>query len=405
MTIDDKGIVEMMNPAAAKLFDYEPSEVIGKNISVLMPQPYKREHDGYISRYKETREPHIIGKGREVRGLRKDGSIFTLRLAVSEVVLDSRRIFTGIIHDLTNVKKAEAEILNLNKKLEKQNERLDEIVNERTEKLANVVEKLLQTNNKLEAEINERHKVELALLENEKELKTALEREQELSELKSRFVSMASHEFRTPLSTILSSIELIEAYRKEEQQLKREKHIARIKNSVNYLTSVLNDFLSLSKLEEGKIETNPVEFVLEDFCIEVIEELKPLLKNGQTLEETFNFKRETVTLDKKCLRHILFNLVSNAIKYSDENQPIECRAELYPDELKFTIRDHGIGIPKDEQKHLFTRFFRARNVENIKGTGLGLNIVRRYVELLDGEIKFKSESGEGTTFWVHLPIY
>jgi PAS domain S-box-containing protein len=404
LTIDERGTVETMNPAAGKLFGYDVEEIIGQNIKVLMPQPFRKEHDGYLARYQKTNEPRIIGIGREVKGMRKDGSIFPLRLAVSEVKLDNRRIYTGIIHDLSNVKEAEQRILALNHALEKQNEDLDNIVRERTEKLANVVGQLLQTNNRLEGEIKERHRIEVALLENEKELKEALEKEKELSELKSRFVSIASHEFRTPLSTVLSSIELIEAYKKEEQHSKREKHINRIKNSVNFLNSVLNDFLSLSKLENGTIETNPEEFILRDFCFEVVEALKPLLKPGQRLIHNDDLGEEKVFLDKKSLRHILFNLVSNAIKYSRENQLIECHAALYPDELKITIKDSGIGIPKEEQKYLFTRFFRARNVENIQGTGLGLNIVRRYVDILNGEIRFKSEIGEGTTFWIQIPL-
>ena len=238
LTIDEKGIVESINPAAAKLFGFEENEVVGNNISMLMPAPYKQEHDGYLSRYLKTNKPHIIGIGREVEGRKKDGSVFPLRLAVSEVFLDKKRIFTGIIHDLSKVKKAEAKILKLNTELEQK-------VHERTDKLANVINQLLATNKQLEKEIKERKEIEEALLKSEAELKELLEKEKELSELKSRFVSMASHEFRTPLSTILSSIELVEAYKKAEQQPKRAKHIARIKNTVNHLTSILNDFLSL----------------------------------------------------------------------------------------------------------------------------------------------------------------
>ena len=369
LTIDEKGIVESINPAAAKLFGFEENEVVGNNISMLMPAPYKQEHDGYLSRYLKTNKPHIIGIGREVEGRKKDGSVFPLRLAVSEVFLDKKRIFTGIIHDLSKVKKAEAKILKLNTELEQK-------VHERTDKLANVINQLLATNKQLEKEIKERKEIEEALLKSEAELKELLEKEKELSELKSRFVSMASHEFRTPLSTILSSIELVEAYKKAEQQPKRAKHIARIKNTVNHLTSILNDFLSLSRLEEGQIQAEPEVFSFKDFCEDLVDEFKEHLKPSQLLQHNAVVdENRFVLLDKKCLKHILFNLLSNATKYSGDGATIHCNTELSDALLKITIRDEGIGIPMEDQKYLFTRFFRAHNVENIKGTGLGLSTV------------------------------
>lgn len=404
INIDENGIVESINRAGAKLFGYDESEVIGKNVNMLMPQPYHREHDGYLKRYLSTRKPHIIGIGREVEGKRKDGSIFPLRLAVSEVELGNKRIFTGIIHDLSNVKEAEEKILKLNKALESQNEELERKVRERTEKLAKVVDQLLGINQQLENEIYERQTIEQALRKSEKELKELLEKEKELNELKSRFVSMASHEFRTPLSTILSSVELVEAYQKTEQQPKREKHISRIKNAVNHLGGVLNDFLSLSKLEEGRIDLQPTHFIFEEFCTDVVAELNLMLKTGQKLIHQGDREDREVYLDKRALSHILFNLLSNAIKYSPEGRSIRCSTVLNDREISLSIQDEGIGIPMEDQKYLYTRFFRAHNVENIKGTGLGLNIVRRYVDLLDGDIDFVSREGEGTTFFVKIPL-
>ena len=404
ITIDENGIVESINPAAAKLFGYSENEVVGNNIKMLMPSPYKAEHDGYIHRYLKTNKPHIIGIGREVRGKCKDGKIFPIRLAVSEVLLGNKRIFTGIIHDLSDVKEAESKILQLNAALETQNEELEKKVKERTEKIANIINQLLATNKQLEKEIKDRTEVEQALLKSEAELKELLENEKELGLLKSRFVSMASHEFRTPLSTILSSIELVEAYKKPEHQPKREKHIGRIKNSVTHLTSILNDFLSLSRLEEGHIYAEPETFVFKDFCEDLIDEFKDQLKPQQKLQHIGNSDSQQVLLDKKCLKHILFNLLSNATKYSPEGATIHCQTDLSETLLKITIQDEGIGIPLEDQKHLFTRFFRAHNVENIKGTGLGLYIVLRYVDLLKGKIDFESTEGIGTTFFVEIPI-
>lgn len=397
ITIDEKGIIENVNPAAAALFGYQPEELIGKNIRILMPSPYRQQHDGYIDRYKTTGEARIIGIGREVPGMRKDGSTFPLWLAVSEVFLENKRIFTGICHDLSDVKKAE-------EKIRKLNEELEEKVIERTEELASVVNKLLNTNKKLQYEVQERKSAETALRESAREIQKALEKEKELSELKSRFVSMASHEFRTPLSTILSSISLLSRYTETNQQEKREKHIQRIKSAVRNLTGILNDFLSLSKLEEGKIENQPFEFELQELCPEVIDEIQGLLKDGQEILHEGIPEPMAVTWDKRLVKNILFNLLSNAIKYSDEGKKIFLRERLEGDYLLIDITDQGIGIPEADQVYLFTRFFRAANAMNIQGTGLGLNIVKRYIDLVGGSITFDSQLNVGTTFTVCLPL-
>lgn len=394
ITINSRGGVESLNPSAAALFGYSPEEVIGNNIKMLMPEPYHSEHDGYIHRYQKTKVPHIIGTGREVLGKKKDNNIFPFRLAVSEVILNDRIIYTGIIHDLTEVKEGEEKIKQLNKDLEKK-------VNERTMELEKTVNKLLSTNTNLQKEVKERLVAEEKLQLSEQELKLALSKEKELSELKSRFVSMASHEFRTPLTSILSSAAIIGRYHKEEQQVNREKHIKRIKSSVANLTGILNDFLSLSKLEEGRVEVHLTELNLDLLCQEVIEDTKGLLKTDQVITHTVNGDNPNVIVDERILRNVLFNLISNAIKYSDTD--IQCQIYFEKDYFQFEIKDQGIGIPEKDQKHLFSRFFRAGNVTNIQGTGLGLNIVKRYVEILGGEISFVSKPEVGTTFFIKIP--
>lgn len=394
ITIDNKGIVETINPSAAILFEYEPSEVIGENIKILMPSPYQDEHDGYLQRYQKTKVPRIIGIGREVSGITKHGREFPMRLAVSEVVLNDRVIYTGIIHDLSNVKQAQYEIVKLNKQLEAK-------VEERTYELEKVVNKLLTTNKDLQHEITQKEIIANKLKLNEDELKVALEKEKELSELKSRFVSMASHEFRTPLTTIMSSASLITKYPKLDQQHNREKHVDRIKSAVINLTGILNDFLSLSKLEEGKINVSLSQVNISELCNQVCDELKGILKPNQNIIPSHEGEIRTFTTDQRILKNVLFNLLSNAIKYSDKD--IYCFFEEIDDYFVIKIVDKGIGIPLEDQKYLFTRFFRAGNVSNIQGTGLGLNIVRRYVELLDGNISFESSHEQGTTFTVTLP--
>lgn len=394
MTISDRGIVEQMNPAAAKLFGYRTDEVIGNNIMMLMPEPYHGEHNGYLERYNRTKVPHIIGIGREVKGKKKTGEVFPFRLAVSEVILNDRVIFTGIIHDLTEVNKVKDEVILLNKSLES-------TVSKRTYELESVVNKLLKSNTLLEAEINERKKAEQKLRDNEIELIEAITKEKELSEMKSRFVSMASHEFRTPLTSVLSSAALIGRYEDIDGQDKRMKHVNKIKSAVADLTGILNDFLSLSKLEEGKVKLNIQDVDLDQLCKYVIDGTKSLLKNDRRIIHKIHGESKSLHVDQNILKNILFNLISNAIKYS--NKDVLC--DIYHQEkgIVIHVEDEGIGIPQEDQAHLFTRFFRAGNVTNIQGTGLGLNIVKRYVDLLGGSISFQSEHEKGTIFTVMIP--
>ncbi|WP_367388206.1 ATP-binding protein [Lewinella sp. LCG006] len=397
ITIDEKGIIETINPAAAKLFAYEPSQIMGKKINVLMPAPYRAEHDGYMHNYHRTGKAKIIGIGREVEGLRSDGTVFPFRLAVSEMNIDGERMYTGVVHDLSDIKAAEQRIMELNRALE-------EKVVQRTEDLANAVDQLLGTNQLLKQEIEERQAVEHQLREQEQELQQALAKEKELNALKSRFVSMASHEFRTPLSTILSSAELVEMYQNTEQHPKRLRHIDRIKAAVGNLNDILNDFLSLSRLEEGKQEAQIETLNLAGFLREMEDEVNLLLKKGQKLNFPTLVEDWTIHTDPKLLRNILLNLLSNASKYSSEEQTIHLKVEKAESAIIFAIKDEGMGIPKEDQKHLFTRFFRAHNVENIKGTGLGLHIVERYLDLLGGQIEFTSEMGQGSVFRISLPL-
>jgi signal transduction histidine kinase len=242
----------------------------------------------------------------------------------------------------------------------------------------------------LEEAINELEKTKI-------ELHNALEKERVLNEMKSRFVSMASHEFRTPLATILSSLSLVKKYGELKEDEKQATHINKIKLSINNLTDILNDVLSVSKLDEGKISYSPEEFELEEFVKETVTDLQGLTKSEQKIIYQHKGK-SLVWLDKKVLRHVLFNLVSNAIKFSEENKKISVSTSLQNKNLELLVSDEGMGIPKADQEHLFERFFRGRNVTNIQGTGLGLNIVGKYTELMNGTIDFKSVENKGTTF-------
>ena len=238
----------------------------------------------------------------------------------------------------------------------------------------------------------------------QQELAKALKVEQELNELKSRFISMASHEFRTPLSAILSSAILIGKQNEPGKEERRMKHVERIRINVKNLVVILNDFLSLGKLEEGKVKAIPKSFELVQFSKLLVEEMESSKKERQTIILKHPETEISVHLDPKLLNHILVNLLSNACKYSDEGQKIKMTIHQEENMVIFTIRDKGIGISKKEQKNLFERFFRAENATNIQGTGLGLHIVKQYTELMNGTVSFKSQLGKGSTFMVQLPL-
>jgi len=376
ITIDERGKIESINPAACKLFEYIPEEVIGKNVSMLMPPPDKEQHDEYLHRYQQTGHAHIIGIGREVKGLKKNGSVFPFRLGISQVQYSGRKIYTGFIHDLSREKEAENQ-------LKEYAAHLEELVVERTQSLNATVD---------------------ALLVAKEEVSLSLEKEKELGLLKSRFVSIASHEFRTPLTSIQLSVSLIEKYAEPFNSSNIVKHVGKIKSAVGNLTSILNDFLSLEKLESGKQEPSYHDFDLVKFAETITEEMQILTKQNQNIIYQHTGTRSTIRLDQNLLKNCIVNLINNAIKYSGENSFIGFTTEINERECVITISDNGIGIPEADQRHLFEAFFRAHNTGTIPGTGLGLNIVARYTNLMNGTIAFKSEVNQGTLFIIKFPM-
>lgn len=375
ITIDDRGLIENINPAALQLFGFETrEELLGKNVSVLMPEPDKKRHDNYIANYENTGHKKIIGIGREVTGQRKDGSTFPFRLGVSEIKFSDRRIYTGFIHDLSRQKEDEIKIKSYTEELEVK-------IKERTRELIK--------------SINE--------LETAKEHVSALfEKEKELNQLKTRFVSMASHEFRTPLSSIQLSASLINKYVEKQDAESVEKHTSKIKNAITNLTTILNDFLSLEKLEAGKVEVNQQSFDIFTFAEEIAEEMQLMTKQKQLIVYEHRGTTSQVFLDQNLLKNCIINLISNAIKYSGEDTMIQFNSIVNENELIIDVKDNGIGIPATEMDNLFEPFFRAHNTGDIPGTGLGLNIVRRYVGLMNGTCTCTSEQNVGTTFRLHF---
>ncbi|UKT64768.1 PAS domain-containing sensor histidine kinase [Pedobacter mucosus] len=376
ITIDQRGIIEHLNPAALALFGYEREELVGRNVSVLMPDADSKRHDTYLSRYEQTGEKHIIGVGREIVGKRKDGSVFPFRVGISEIKFSDRKIYTGFIHDLSKEKANEEQIKSYTEKLEIK-------IKERTHDLIELVSELEMAKENMQA---------------------LFQKEKELNQLKTRFVSMASHEFRTPLSSIQLSASLIDKYTTKQDTTSVEKHTLKIKNSINNLTTILNDFLSLEKLEAGKVKASAQSFNIISFAEEIAEEMQLMTKQNQHIVYEHTGNTSDVYLDPNLLRNCVINLISNSIKYSGEDTHIKFSTKIKNKELILEVTDNGIGIPHADQHNLFEPFFRANNTGDIAGTGLGLNIVKRYVGLMNGSVSCQSEQHSGTVFTLMFKI-
>lgn len=360
--VNSEGRILLVNQFALNQFGYEPEELVGKKIELLIPRRFKERHEHHRDHY-HNHNPHSrpMGRGMDLFAVKKNGGEFPVEVSLSTYTNDAGQFSIAFVSDITIRKESEIALVQLNAELEQK-------VKERTQ----------------------------SLLE-------ALEKEKELNELKSRFVSMASHEFRTPLSTILSSVYLVSQYTTTEDQPKRDKHVQRIISSVNMLTDILNDFLSVGKIEEGKIQVRLSELNIEESINNLISEIHPILKPGQNIDY-YHSGNKKLRLDATLLRHILMNLVSNAIKFSPDQATIRIHTEMTDAALILRVSDEGMGISEEDQQHLFQRFFRGANVTNIQGTGLGLHIVAKYVELLQGTISCASEIGKGTNFTITFQL-
>jgi len=340
--IDPEGRVMTWNKGAEQIKGYTASEIIGQPISVFYSDEDNRrgEPSNNLKRALEQGRYESVGLRK-----RKDGSIFYADVVFTPIYDDRNTLkgFAKITRDITDQKKAEADMI------------------------------------------------------------STLAREKELNEMKTGFVTLASHEFKTPLSVILSSVSLIEKYPDSDQQDKRLKHIHRIKSNVNNLKQILNDFLSLEKLEGGIVQNCPAETDLFHLTREAILDMENSLKEDQHIQLRTEGTPRLISVDNQLLRNVLSNLLSNAVKYSPESTSVDCTLNYRPTAVEIRVRDHGIGIPQEEQQHLFERFFRATNTTGISGTGLGLSIVKRYLDLMGGQIRVSSISGEGSTFIVTLP--
>lgn len=380
------GEITMANSFLMNQFGYEDaSELVGKKIEILIPSRFHGKHESHRFNYHMRPQKRPMGVGMDLFGVKRDGTEFPVEVSLSNFQNDKGSFVIAFISDITRRKAVEAEIITQKKQLEQTNARIEEL------------------NNELEQKVKRRtHQLEEILAELEAsrdELTEALSKEKELSDLKSRFVSMASHEFRTPLSTILSSASLLAKYTQAEDQDKRNKHIHRIKSAVNNLTDILNEFLSIGKIEDGKILAHFTDFDIHEMVANLCNEIQGITKSGQYINYVHSGLNR-VHLDPSLLRNILINLLSNAIKFSPEFSTITIETLVTEHRVRILVRDNGLGISASDQEHLFERFFRGANVTNIQGTGLGLHIVGKYIELMDGTIECSSELEKGTTFTI-----
>lgn len=357
---DQKGVIRHVNENFCRISGYSKNELLGKDHRILSSGYHSKE---YISELWHTISSGKMWRG-EFRNRAKDNTLYWVDTTIVPFVNEEGPYqYLLIQYDITQKKLAE--------------------------------ERLQIANQKLES----------AIRESTFELTDALERQKQLGEMKSRFVTMASHEFRTPLSAILSSLALLEHYTLPEDVDKRRKHIARIKASVKDLTDILDDLLSLEKLEHGKFDIDRSLFNIKELLIDTVAEMQDMLARRNQKIRFRHSGPVNVYQDKKILRYILLNLLSNASKFSADHLLIELQSAVEDDQLRIAVKDRGIGIPLEAQSELFSKFYRAHNAVHIGGTGLGLHIVKRILELLHGSISFRNREGAGTEFLVTIPIH
>ncbi len=250
---------------------------------------------------------------------------------------------------------------------------------------------------------NYTNKLERTVAERTDQLLIALNKQKELNELKTKFLALVSHEFKTPLSGILTSTMLLKKYTKEKDQKKREKHLATISEKVHYLNSILTDFLTIENLETGSFNYNFNQFKLSKVIDEVVYNANMIMTPAQHIKYPDHIDHINLYQDEKIVELVLSNVLNNAIKYSPKNSTVELYVTEDGESVTIEVKDKGIGIPKHDQVKIFERYFRAENVLNIKGTGIGLNIVKTHLANLGGTISFKSEENQGSTFTICLP--
>jgi len=388
IVVDKNQKIVATNKSSEHMFGYTKEELLNSDLNILIPKTYHANHGAHFNGFMKNKESRKMGRGRDLYGARKDGSIFPVEAGLNPLEIDGETFIMTLVIDISIRKKQELELLELNNALEHK-------VKERTNELSNTVEELKIVNVERDEEIKKR-------IDAQNKISNALKKEKELNELKTKFLSLVSHEFKTPLSGILTSSMLLSKYKLTEQQERRDKHIKTISDKVHYLNNILNDFLSIEKLETGKMNYKLSTFKVSKVVNEVVYNANMLLKDGQKINYPENIDDYSLYQDEKILELALSNLVNNAIKYSSENTIVDINISQDETYTTFKIKDNGMGIPLKDQKSIFNRYFRAENVLLVQGTGIGLNIVKSHLENLGGTISFVSEENKGSIFTIIL---
>lgn len=346
ITLNGQGVIETANRMAEGIFQYAHDEMIGRHIEDLIADEYHIADRGYTTEFLVT----LNKMGHDVLGRRKDGSHFPMYIALSKMEIERRTIFTGIVQDITERKRLEAEII-------------------------------------------ERERLSMAL-----------EKERELRRLKDRFMSMMSHELRTPLASIRLASDMLKKYGDRATEEEKRDSIENIEAQVRYLSELISDVLTISKTEFMAQDLDMESYDLETYLRDIVEELEWTHSETHTLTYTGPGRRVEAFFDRRLLRYTINNLLTNALKYSAEGTEVTLELSREGSNAVIRVSDQGIGIPEDDLMRLFEPFHRAANVDRYQGTGLGLAIAKQVADLHKGTISVKSRVGEGTTFTVTLPI-
>ena len=389
VVVDAQQRIVETNASADRMFGYERQELVGQHLNVLIPTSYHAAHSGHFDSFMQKRERRQMGHGRDIYGKHKDGAVFPVEAGLNPFTLNNQEYVMALVIDISVRKQHELKITELNTELEQK-------IDKRTKELNDSVLQLKALNETL-------HEENMRRIAAENKTKQALKKEKELNELKTKFLSLVSHEFKTPLSGILTSAMLLGKYHLSEQQEKRDKHIKTITEKVHYLNNILNDFLSLEKLELGKIDYKPSVFKVSKLVNEVVYNANMLLKEGQQIKYPDHIDGLSLEQDEKIMELALSNLIHNAIKYSPDHSVIDLTVKQTHSHTVFRVTDQGMGIPEKDKKNIFNRYFRAENALLTHGTGIGLNIVKSHLANLGGEISFKSEEHTGSVFTITIP--
>ena len=381
--VDSKQQIVSVNNSLLDMFGYSLEELVGQHLDILIPKEIHDKHKTYVKDFIKKSDKRQMGHGRNLYGVHKKGHPIPVEAGLNPFEWDNNKYVMALVIDISERVKQEQKIIKLNAALE-------ERIQERTKELHKTVDEL-------QTEIEKRKIAE-------RKIKSALKKERELNELKTKFLSMVSHEFKTPLSGILTSTILLGKYKLAERQEKRDKHLRTITDKVHYLNNILNDFLSVERLDSGKETYRPTTFKLSKVINEVVYNANMLMKGGQRIDFPPEVDEYTLTQDEKIMELCLSNLVHNAIKYSPENTIIKIDVESRDKILIISVTDQGMGIPAVAQPHIFSRYFRAENAINDQGTGIGLNIVKSHLKNLNGTISFVSSENEGSTFTMTIPL-